>query len=174
LYNCADLKSFFTTISSSGSAPSIRQSASAAVSGEAQPQGGTAEPEPSPRDVAAGGTDEPEPSPTDAAVDTDAPFEDAELIKVFNSDIHVISDPALCFPIEKFHHDIRANVQRAYLLRGPTKPFAHTFPRKPNDNRAFLASWLKNYDWLEYSVVKDATFCFYCFRFRQEPLDEKI
>ena len=105
------MKSFFTTISSSGSAPSIQQSASAAVSGEAQPQGGTAEPEPSPRDVAAGGTDEPEPSPTDAAVDTDAP--DEEISEVIKDEI---GDSLFSILIDE-SRDISVAEQMAVIVR---------------------------------------------------------
>jgi hypothetical protein len=35
----------------------------------------------------------------------------------------------------------------------------------------FLENWLTKHDWLEYSVAKDATFCFYCFVFKQKPLE---
>jgi len=35
----------------------------------------------------------------------------------------------------------------------------------------FVSDWLQQYDWLEYSVAKDATFCFYCFLFKQKPLE---
>jgi hypothetical protein len=61
----------------------------------------------------------------------------SELIKVFILDVHSISDPGLRIPIEGFHPDIRGDVKRAYLLKGPTRPCRHNFP--PNhDNRSFL------------------------------------
>ena len=39
----------------------------------------------------------------------------------------------------------------------------------PSTNSA--SDWLQQYDWLEYSVAKDATFFFYCFLFKQNPLE---
>jgi hypothetical protein len=39
-------------------------------------------------------------------------------------------NPGLRIPIERFHHGIRDQVKRAYLLNGPTQPFGHNFPRK--------------------------------------------
>jgi hypothetical protein len=65
-------------------------------------------------------------------------------------------------------------VKRAYLLKGPTQPFGHPFPRKPEgskDARGFCEAWFRKYDWLEYSVEKDCAYCFYCFLFKDEPSD---
>jgi len=96
-----------------------------------------------------------------------------ELIKNFVPSVHLISDPGLRIPIERFHPDIRDDVKRAYLLKGPNRPYLQNFPRN-HDNRSFSEIWFKKHDWLEYSVEKDAAFCFYCFLFKQEPLDEKF
>lgn len=93
-------------------------------------------------------------------------------IKDFDPDIHVVADPALHIPIENFHPDIRDEVRRAYFLNGPTQPTGHNFPHKSTNNSVFHELWFKNYDWLEYSVSKDAAYCFYCFLFRQD--DEKF
>jgi hypothetical protein len=157
LHIFVDLKSYFTSNSSSSSAPSTHQSENVAVVSEEM----LAEAVEPPRDV-------------DRDAETGDVEEDGELIRVFDPNAHVVSDPRLRIPIEKFHPNIREDVRRAYLLKGPTKPFGHNFPRKSNDNRAFLEAWLKTYDWLEYSVAKDAAFCFYCFLFKQEPVDEKF
>lgn len=102
-------------------------------------------------------------------------LEGIELIREFDSEVHVVVDPTLRIPIEKFHPDIRSEVRRAYLLKGPTQPKI-TFPRKQygSDRRYFRAEWYANYDWLEYSVSKDAAYCFYCFLFRQEVDHEKF
>jgi hypothetical protein len=99
--------------------------------------------------------------------------QDVELITVFKPDIHLVSNRGVRLSIEAFHPDIGDNVKRAYLTRGPTQPFGHNFPRT-RDNRSFSTTWFTKYDWLEYSVAKDAAYCFYCFLFRQEPLDEKF
>jgi hypothetical protein len=93
-------------------------------------------------------------------------------ITVFNPDVHVVSDPGLRIAIEQFHPDIRDDVRRAYLVKGPTKPFGHKFPHKSvNDKRMFVQKWLTQNDWLEYSIEKDAAYCFYCFLFKQQPLE---
>ncbi|KAJ1257064.1 hypothetical protein BS78_K226400 [Paspalum vaginatum] len=102
---------------------------------------------------------EPQPQPQ--------PAQDVGGIKEFDPDIHVFADPALRIPIEAFHPDTRDEVRRAYLLNGPTQPVGHNFPRKSGDNRVFREAWFKHLDWLEYSVSKDAAYCFYCFLFRQ-------
>ncbi|KAJ1261743.1 hypothetical protein BS78_09G054700 [Paspalum vaginatum] len=94
----------------------------------------------------------------------------------FDPHVHIVSDPTVRLPIERFHPNIQSEVRRAYLLRGPTQPVGHIFPRKKvrRDWRVFRPQWFKDYDWIEYSVSKDAAFCFYCFLFRQEPEHEKF
>lgn len=74
------------------------------------------------------------------------------LIREFDPNVHVISDPALRIPFEQFHPNIIDEVKRAYLLKGPTQPKDHTFVREKY--RAFRAAWFADYDWLEYSVTK--------------------
>ncbi|KAJ1261742.1 hypothetical protein BS78_09G054600 [Paspalum vaginatum] len=98
------------------------------------------------------------------------------LIMEFDPHVHIVSDPTVRLPIERFHPNIQSEVRRAYLLRGPTQPVGHIFPRKKvrRDWRVFRPQWFKDYDWIEYSVSKDAAFCFYCFLFRQEPEHEKF
>jgi hypothetical protein len=82
----------------------------------------------------------------------------------FNPD-DIIVDPAKCVPIDKYDNSIRDEVRCAYLLRGPTQPKDHEFPRKMQNGcpRSFQKAWFDRFDWLEYSVEKDAAFCFYCF-----------
>jgi hypothetical protein len=96
-----------------------------------------------------------------------------DIIKEFNQD-HIISDPGLRIPIERFHPNIRDQVKRAYLSKGPVQLKGHNFPRTKcgaNDFRCFQESWFTKYDWLEYSVEKDAAYCFYCFLFKEQPSD---
>ena len=38
------------------------------------------------------------------------------------------------------------------------------------DWRSFHEEWYDNYDWLEYSVEKDAAYCFYCFLFKPKNI----
>lgn len=96
-----------------------------------------------------------------------------DIITEFSQD-HIISDPGLRIPIERFHPNIRDQVKRSYLLKGPTQLKGHNFPRTfcgLNDHRSFKESWFAKYDWLEYSVHRDAAFCFYCFLFKEQPSD---
>jgi hypothetical protein len=48
----------------------------------------------------------------------------------------------------------------------------HKFPKTKfgADWRSFLDVWYKKYDWLEYSVEKDAAFCFHCFLFKPSSI----
>lgn len=82
----------------------------------------------------------------------------------FNPD-DIIANPACRKPIEEYDPDIRAEVMRAYLLKGPTRPIGHAYP-KHSSKRSFQETWFEKYDWLEYSVSKDAAFCLYCFLFK--------
>jgi hypothetical protein len=54
-------------------------------------------------------------------------------------------------------------------LLGPCQPKGHIFPKKRIGDRqtSFKESWFKKHEWLEYSVAKDAAFCFYRFPFKQ-------
>ena len=85
----------------------------------------------------------------------------------------LVIDPALRKPIEEYHINIRDIVRREYLLKGPCQPIGHVFPKKIQNGRprSFLESWFKKYAWLEYSVSKDAAFCFYCYLFKQPRPD---
>ncbi|XP_059298061.1 uncharacterized protein LOC132050704 [Lycium ferocissimum] len=38
--------------------------------------------------------------------------------------------------------------------------------------RRFNFKWLDEYDWLEYSITKDAAFCFYCYLFQDENINQ--
>jgi len=163
LIGFADLKSFFPSTNStsgSNSGPSTRESGNVVVP-ESEEQEELRDSEPHPVETVQG-VEHQEPSSHE---------QDVEGIKVFNPDVHLVSDPSLRVAIDQFHPDIRDDVRMAYLVKGPTKPYGHNFPKKPNDKRVFLKNWLQQYDWLEYSVAKDATFCFYCFLFKQKPLE---
>ena len=81
----------------------------------------------------------------------------------------IIVDPALRIPIEDYANELRSDVRRAYLLNGPTQATGYVFPQKLDGQiwRSFQRSWFDKYDWLEYSIEKDAAFCFYCFLFKK-------
>jgi hypothetical protein len=81
----------------------------------------------------------------------------------------ITADPGLRKPIEELDANIRDAARREYLVMGPCQPVGHKFPRKlfAKQMRSFQEKWFKKYDWLEYSMAKDATFYFYCFLFKQ-------
>jgi len=84
--------------------------------------------------------------------------------------LDIVVDPGLRKSIDEYDVNIRDAVRREYLLRGPCQPICHTYPKKKIGDRlrSFHDSWFKNFNWLEYSVAKDAAFCFYCYIFKQQ------
>ncbi|XP_039133244.1 zinc finger MYM-type protein 1-like [Dioscorea cayenensis subsp. rotundata] len=87
----------------------------------------------------------------------------------------IIADPGLRKPIEEYDTGTRDQVRREYLLMGPCQPVGHNFPRKQQgkDLRSFKEVWFQKFDWLEYSMEKDAAYCFYCYLFKQ-PSGDKL
>ncbi|KAH7650966.1 Ribonuclease H-like protein, partial [Dioscorea alata] len=80
----------------------------------------------------------------------------------------IVSDPGLRKPIEDFDNRIRDQVRREYLTRGPCQAIGHKFPQKDygKQKRSFEDAWFKQHPWLEYSITKDAPFCFWCYLFK--------
>ena len=60
-----------------------------------------------------------------------------DLIREFDADLHIIVDPGCRIAIDRFHPNIRDEVKRAYLLKGPSQSKGHPFPRR--NFRAFRA-----------------------------------
>ncbi|KAM2740144.1 hypothetical protein EV2_034177 [Malus domestica] len=60
----------------------------------------------------------------------------------------------------------REAIRRHYLQNNPCQPKDHIMPRKVSNNRCFVTRWFDNFKWLEYSIVKDAAFCRYCYLFK--------
>ncbi|XP_052627154.1 uncharacterized protein LOC128133675 [Lactuca sativa] len=81
------------------------------------------------------------------------------------------SDPGMRTRILDYDPNVRDEVRRAYLLKGPCQPKSHEFPytlfgKKP---RRFNVAWfnVKEYStWLEYSVTQNAVYCLYCYLFK--------
>ena len=74
--------------------------------------------------------------------------------------------------ISSYHPNHHDEIRRYYLQKGHCQPVLHCddypisyFSRKP---RRFISKWYKNRYWLEYSIDKDAVFCFYCYLFGQD------
>ncbi|CAH9053650.1 unnamed protein product [Cuscuta epithymum] len=81
----------------------------------------------------------------------------------------IISDPGLRKPINEYEPRVRDDVMRAYVVKGACQPLSHKFPKTlfGKKMRSFRAEWYKNWEWLEYSVSKDAAFCFWCYLFHE-------
>ena len=79
------------------------------------------------------------------------------------------TDPGLRPPIMDYDPNIRDQVRRFYMQKGPCQPTKHEFPLKRfgKEQRRFNPSWFKEFpDWLEYSINKNAAFCLYCYLFK--------
>ena len=86
---------------------------------------------------------------------------------------NVIGDPGIRRPIDEFATmEIRDTMRREYLSRGRNRLIGHHFPKRKigADWRSFLEAWYDQYDWLEYSVEKDAAYCFFCFLFKPQNI----
>ncbi|XP_073035006.1 uncharacterized protein [Primulina eburnea] len=80
------------------------------------------------------------------------------------------TDPGLRTPICDYNANIRDQVRRAYLQKGPCQSSGYEFPKRKfgvSQCRRFNPSWFKEFgDWLEYSIEKDAAYCLYCYLFK--------
>ncbi|XP_042443890.1 uncharacterized protein LOC122028988 [Zingiber officinale] len=80
------------------------------------------------------------------------------------------ADPGLRIPICSYNANIRDQVRRIYLQKGPCQPSGYEFPKRKfrvSQFRRFNPSWFKEFgDWLEYSIEKDAAYCLYCYLFK--------
>ncbi|XP_042441312.1 zinc finger MYM-type protein 1-like [Zingiber officinale] len=80
------------------------------------------------------------------------------------------ADPGQRIPICSYNANIRDQVRRIYLQKGPCQPSGYEFPKQKfgvSQFRRFNPSWFKEFgDWLEYSIEKDAAYCLYCCLFK--------
>ncbi|KAK1354287.1 zinc finger MYM-type protein 1-like [Heracleum sosnowskyi] len=77
------------------------------------------------------------------------------------------SDPARRKPINEYDPRRRDDIRRKYVQMGPCRPLSYVFPPTQcgENMRSFHISWFHNREWLEYSISKDAAFCFWCYLF---------
>ncbi|XP_075077949.1 uncharacterized protein LOC142164252 [Nicotiana tabacum] len=76
--------------------------------------------------------------------------------------------------IRKYRPNDRDAIRRTYLQRGAFQPREHKFPQRNfyGKLRRFNPQWFSEYDCLEYSITKDAAFCFYCYLFQDECINQ--
>lgn len=85
--------------------------------------------------------------------------------------LNLSQDPGKRKKMIDFHPNERDLVRRTYIQRGPCQPEDYVFPPTlfGTKDRRFKAKWFNTWrPWLEYSVHKDAAFCFICYLFKAE------
>jgi hypothetical protein len=107
-----------------------------------------------------------------AAVEEFAQVQPQEGITVFNQN-HIISDSSLRILIDQFAPNIRDEIRRAFIAKGPTQPIDHKFPQS-KDKRRFQIKWFEKHCWLEYSLKKNYSYYLYCYLFKHDRMDDKF
>jgi hypothetical protein len=79
-------------------------------------------------------------------------------------------DPSKRIPISRYAVNDQDRVRRRFIEMGPCQPKNHKFDvtLKGGKDRRFCLAWFKEFPWIEYSVEKDAAFCFVCFLFKDK------
>ncbi|WVZ70180.1 hypothetical protein U9M48_018866 [Paspalum notatum var. saurae] len=78
-------------------------------------------------------------------------------------------DPCLRLPISSYDVNDQDSVRMAYIALGPCRPKMKIvdFPQHEcGGMRRFNPKWFSEFSWLEYSVDRDAAYCFVCFLFK--------
>ncbi|PIN17272.1 hypothetical protein CDL12_10074 [Handroanthus impetiginosus] len=73
--------------------------------------------------------------------------------------------------ISEYYPNIRDEIRRAYLQKGPCQPCKHNFSQRKfgNTMRRFNPEWFIEFEnWLEYSILKYAIYCLCCYFMRTE------
>lgn len=70
-------------------------------------------------------------------------------------------------PIDSYPYEIRDELKKQYVAKGPTQPRDHKFPQSnfSEGRRLFQKIWYTKHTWLEYSVHKVVAFYFCCYLF---------
>lgn len=91
------------------------------------------------------------------------------VVDSFDLENDIVSDPGLRKPIDSFDVNFQDRIRREYVAKGPCQPKGHAFPQTQfgPQFRSFRDSWFKDFNWLEYSMSKDAVYCFWCFLFKR-------
>ncbi|XP_051211106.1 uncharacterized protein [Lolium perenne] len=77
-------------------------------------------------------------------------------------------DPGERVPISAYADNDQDVVRRGYIAKVPCQPYSHDFGTRKiyGVSRHFSCVWFEHYKWLEYSIEKDAVFCFVCYLFK--------
>ncbi|KAK4606302.1 hypothetical protein RGQ29_000516 [Quercus rubra] len=75
------------------------------------------------------------------------------------------SDHGLRQKISSYHPNNHDEIRRRYLTKGPCQPVLNP--------RQFRSDWYIGRKWLEYSIDKDAAFCFYCYLFGRQDVGKQ-
>ncbi|KAK1349473.1 Zinc finger, TTF-type [Heracleum sosnowskyi] len=113
------------------------------------------------------GTATPSATPTTTSSGTATPSDTSEF------DLASLErDPGLRRSIWKYPPNVRDDIRREYIRLGPCQPQLRRdqYPATEfgTQRRRFQASWFNTFKWLEYSVSKDAAFCFPCYLFESD------
>ena len=77
------------------------------------------------------------------------------------------TNPGLRIRILDYNPNIGDEVHRAYLLKGPCQPQSHDLPYAVfgHRSRRLNYAWFDEFStWLEYSIKKNAAYCFCCYQ----------
>ncbi|KAG2581312.1 hypothetical protein PVAP13_6KG086376 [Panicum virgatum] len=79
-------------------------------------------------------------------------------------------DPGKRIAISRYAVNDQDRVRRRYIELGPCQSKNHDFPYRDISGhpRRFCPVWFKQNKWLEYSVERDAAFCFVCYLFKDK------
>ena len=106
-------------------------------------------------------------SPTPIVQDDAATDEEGEV----GADLEALEhDPGKRIPISRYDVNDQDRVRRRYIELGPCQPKNHDFQYRniSGHTRRFCPAWFKQHKWLEYSVERDAAFCFVCYLFKDK------
>ncbi|CAL8995848.1 unnamed protein product [Prunus brigantina] len=105
---------------------------------------------------------------TDSPSPSNPGSSNARPIEVYEILANLQVDPGLRTPMADYNPNIRDEIRRAYLQKGPCQLRSYKFPQTNQSriNRCFIAHWFDDHDWLEYSIAKDAAFCLHCYLFK--------
>ncbi|XP_047978791.1 zinc finger MYM-type protein 1-like [Salvia hispanica] len=110
-------------------------------------------------------------APNDSSIAIPNPIMNQERINVASGESsaeNIDRDPGKRRPIVEYEVQDRDRIRREYISKGPFQPKGHVFKKSSfgKEKRSFQSNWFERHAWLEYSVEKDAAFCFWCYLFR--------